>query len=155
MKTQNVELKLRNIVDRGHPKTITIDGNKYYVSKAKIENIRNQEEKKGGFLPLIPLIIGAIGAAGAAAGGAAGIASAVNKKKHDDAILQEEKRHNIELEKVAKGSGINDVIKDFARRSNLEENGKRFLKNTLYNIADSVKIEKQGNGIRLSPWPNS
>ena len=147
-----LEEKLRVIVDRGTPKTVTVKGNKYHISKGKIDFIRNEEEKHGGILPLIPLIIGAIGAAGAAAGGAAGIAKAVNDKKANDKALEEERRHNMELEKAARGSGVGEVIKDFARRSGLEEGGKRLLKNTLYNLSDSIKIEKKGSGLYLQPW---
>ena len=152
-KMNNIELKLRNIVDKGTPKTITINGKKHYISKAKIENVKNQEEKNGGILPLIPILLGALGAVGATAGGAASIAKAVNDKKSQDAMLEEERRHNLELEKTVKGSGVKDAIKEFVKRSGLEENSKRFLKNTLYNLADSVKIEKQGNGLYLQPWP--
>ena len=47
-----------------------------------IENIKLQEEKNGGILPLIPLIIGGI-TAGSVAGGTAGIVQAVNKNKSE------------------------------------------------------------------------
>ena len=59
---KTVELKLRSIVDKNTPKTITIDKKKYYISKPMIENVQLQEEKNGGILPLIPLIIGGIAA---------------------------------------------------------------------------------------------
>ena len=70
-------LKLRNIVNEGRSKTVTIKGKKYYISKDKIRYARNQAEKEGSFLPLIPLILGGVAAAGSVAGGAAGIAKAV------------------------------------------------------------------------------
>ena len=156
------ELKLQNIVDGGKPKTIIIDGKKYYISKTMIENIKNQQEKKGGILPLLPIILGGLAAAGSLAGGTAGVVKAVNDKKAQDEAMKEERRHNKEIEKLAKGSslylqppignGVKDAIKDFAKRSQLEEHGKRALKNVLYNLADSISVQKQGEGIYLSPY---
>ena len=155
LSNDTIEFKLRNIIDKDTPKSIVIDGQKYYISRPQIQYIKNKEAKHGGILPLIPLILGGIAAAGSVAGGAAGIAQAVNKKKAEDKAIAEQERHNKEMERLAKGSGIKDAIRDFSRRSGLEDNGKRFLKNTLYNLADSVKVEKQGNGLYLSAWPKS
>ena len=104
---ENIELKLRNIVNENKPKYITINKQRIYISRPILDYLRKlvkegenlplhlitalsskQEEirsKEGGVLPffLIPLLTG-IGAAGAVAGGAAGIASAVNSKKAED-----------------------------------------------------------------------
>lgn len=166
-----IEMKLRNLVNKDIPKTMTIDGEKYYISRAQLQYIKNEEEKAGGFLPLLPLILGGIAAAGSVAGGSAAIAQAVNKKKAEDMIAAEQVRHNKEMEALAKGTfgkgvsgkglyldppsprggSLKEAIKDFARKSGLEEGGKRLLKNTLYNLADSVKLEPSGNGIFLSP----
>lgn len=68
-----------------------------FVSEAQI--------KKGGFIFTLPAILAAVGAAGSLAGGAAGIATAVNKKKAADRMLEETKRHNLVLEKK-QGSGL-------------------------------------------------
>lgn len=157
---ETIELKLRNIVNKDIPKSITINGKKYYISRAQLQYIKNEEEKSGGFLPLLPLILGGLAAAGSVAGGSAAIAQAVNKKKAEDKIAAEQLRHNKEMEALAKGkglyleprgNGVKEAIKDFAKRSGLEEGGKRLLKNTLYNLADSVKLEPTGNGLFLSP----
>ena len=91
-KNEIIESKLRNIVDKNTPKYITIDKQKYYISKAKINKIRSEEEKNGGILPLLPLIIGGIAAAGSVAGGTAGIVQAVNKSKTERATLEEQKK---------------------------------------------------------------
>ena len=69
---KTVELKLRNIVDKNTPKTVTISKKKYNISKPMIENIKLQE-KNGGILPLIPLTIGGIAAVESVAGRTAGI----------------------------------------------------------------------------------
>ena len=160
---ETVELKLRNIVNKDIPKYITIDGQKYYISRATLQYIKSEEERNGGFLPLLPLILGGIAAAGSVAGGSAAIAQAVNKKKAEDAAAAEQKRHNKAMESFARGNGIflnpeglrgdglKEAIKDLARKSGLEEGSKRLLKNTLYNLADSVNLEPKGNGIFLSP----
>ena len=60
---------------------------------------------KGGFIFSIPAIPGALGAAGSLAGGASAIASAINKKKADDKLIAETKRHNEAME-AKKGSGL-------------------------------------------------
>ena len=148
-----IELKLRNIVNGNTPKSITIDKKRYYISKQMIENIRLQEEKNGGILPLIPLIIGGLAAAGSLAGGAAGIAQAVDKNKAQQAALKEEQRHNKELEKAARGEGLPSPIENFIKKLKLADEGKRVLKNVLHNIDDLIEIKetKDGSGIYLSP----
>lgn len=55
--------------------------------------------KSGGFLPLIPLFA-ALGALGSIGGGAAGIAKAVNDAKAAREQLEEQKRHNIQMEEM-------------------------------------------------------
>ena len=65
----------------------------------KTQFISNSESKKGGFIFTIPAILGAAGALGSLAGGAAGIATAVNKKKSEDKMIQETNRHNKAMEK--------------------------------------------------------
>ena len=68
MLDEKYEAKLRKIIDEGNPKHVTHNGKKIYISKKKINEIR-EKEKEGGILPfLIPLFAG-IGAAGAIAGG--------------------------------------------------------------------------------------
>ena len=37
-------------------------------------------------------------------------------------------------------------------QNQLDENDRRTLKNTLYNLADHIKIEKQGDGLFLNPY---
>ena len=173
VKEEQVELKLRNIVDSGKPRTIVINGKKHYISKDKIQHARIKEEKAGGFLPLIPLIIGAITAAGSLAGGAAGITQAVNKKKAEAAALAEQQRHNREIEAAARGKGVGDgigddiknfaegaydstktAIKNFVRRvpGKVGEEGKKVLKRTLYHLADAIDIKQHGEGLYLSPY---
>ena len=39
-----IERKLRNIIDGNIPKSITVDGKRYYISRADIQYVRNQEE---------------------------------------------------------------------------------------------------------------
>ena len=68
------------------------------LSKSQIRHM----EKTGGFLPLLALLPAILGAAG---GLTAGIASAVNSTKQ----VEEQKRHNMNLEKLAataQGSGV-------------------------------------------------
>ena len=80
---EKLETKIRNIIDNKTPKSITYEGKKVYISKDKIQEIRDfeNENKKGGILPLaalLPLIFGCLTAAGATAGG---VTTAVQKAK--------------------------------------------------------------------------
>ncbi|ESP02836.1 hypothetical protein LOTGIDRAFT_156785 [Lottia gigantea] len=82
--------------------------------------------KEGGFLPFPPLIFAGLTAAGATAGEAAGVAQAVNAKKAADAEKSENHRHNMEMEKIAQGPGVADIlgtVKEFGNR--LSEETKR------------------------------
>jgi len=153
-KAEIVEQKLRNIINGNKPKHITVKGKKHYVSRTTIDYVKSKE-KEGGILPLIPLIIGGIAAAGSIAGGAAGIAKAVDDKKAHEIRQREEERHNKELEKIARGGNLKTAIRSFTKMQNqLNEKDKRALKNTLYNLADHIKIEEQGNGLYLNPYGN-
>jgi hypothetical protein len=69
------------------------------LSKTQLQKIK----KTGGFLPLI---IAALAAAGALAGGAASVAKAVHEKRAADTSLEEQARHNREVEAQLQGSGI-------------------------------------------------
>lgn len=153
-----IATKLENIVREGKPKSITIQGKKYYISKAKIEWLKKeggfQSEKEGGFLPLIPLILGGIAAAGSIAGGAAGIAKAVQDKNANSAALSEQQRHNAEMEKAAKAIGkglspddLRDGIKGFVARINgLKKEDRKIIKKTLLSLAHVIDIQKIGEG---------
>ena len=86
------ELKLREIIDKETPKSIKINGTKYYISK-KIINLVKEKEKEGGILPLIPILAGIFGATAAAAGTAAGVAKTVSDSR-------EAQKKSIEIEKA-------------------------------------------------------
>jgi hypothetical protein len=130
-----------------------------YISRTNLDRLR-ESYKTGGFLPLIP-ILAAIAAAGSVAGGAAGIASAVNKKKAEDQIVAETKRHNAELEKAARGKGVNtggsikeEVVK-FVQTNDLDDDVKRMLKKTLKGIASIIPVRAEGSSLILSPYTGS
>jgi hypothetical protein len=89
----------------------------------------------------------------------------------------EEQRHNMELEKVARGeglhistpgSGLHNVsgqglylqpwksgasiaVKDFVKSTKLDSMGQKTFRCFLKNLHNNVKIEKHGDGIFLSP----
>ena len=64
-----------------------------FLSKAEESSL-----KKGGFIFTVPALMAGIGALGSIAGASSAIASAVNKKKADDKLLAETKRHNKAME---------------------------------------------------------
>lgn len=84
---------------------ILVKGNCLVCGKRKTSFVSEDAAKKGGFIFSIPAILGALGAAGSLAGAASGIASAVNKKKADNQLLAETKRHNKAMESK-QGSGL-------------------------------------------------
>src|SRR5205085_4852010 len=114
-------------------KVIANKGFSYILNKSKIKLLK-LEEKDGAFLPIIPLILAGITALGATAGAATGIAKTVIEKKNNDAKLEEEIRHNKEIEKIAAGSGVqlqpwgktgmSVDVKEFVNNSKLPDMGK-------------------------------
>jgi hypothetical protein len=89
-----------------------------------------------------------------AAGGVATGAAAIAKTVKDSA---ETERHNKEIERIKnskQGDGITDVIKQFSKKTGLEKESRKLLKNVLYNIAEAVEIKetKDGFGLYLKPF---
>jgi hypothetical protein len=105
----NVGLTLR-ITEKGSDKLLLtktqIDKLNKGPANISLSKCQLKALKTGGFLPLIPLIIGAITAAGSVAGGASAIAKAVDDNKSAQKRNLEQKRHNLALEKLAKGGGL-------------------------------------------------
>jgi len=161
-----LESKLNNLIKEGNPKSLTHQGKKVYLSQKKLRELKQEQEKhEGGILPLVtllPLIFGSIAAAGSAASGIATAVTAAKKSKIDELSLQEEKRHNTEIEKAVKGEGI---INDFVSRTELAEEGKNSLCALLKLLSCLFDIQKDGDGIflnsytggalYLSPWKGS
>ena len=100
-----------------------------YISRNNLNKLKDINSKKGGFLPLIPILAGI--AAGGSVAGAAGIASAVNKKKAEDALIAETKRHNIQLEDAARGKGLNggSTAPEVEEEEDESSGGSLFLRN--------------------------
>ena len=76
-----------------------VQGKCVKCSKMKCRFISAAEAKKGGFIFTVPAVLGAVGAVSGLASGASVIATAVNKKKSDDKMLAETKRHHVTMEK--------------------------------------------------------
>jgi hypothetical protein len=149
----------------------------YQLTKAKMKFL-NIDEKSGGLLP-IPLILGILGGLATATTAGATVAKTVLDKKTNDAKLMEEQRHNLELEKAARGesqrddphsgtglhistpgsglylqpwkSGASIAVKDFVKSTKLDSMGQKTFRCFLKNLHNNVKIEKHGDGIFLSP----
>ena len=110
---------------------------------------KNIVDKEGGILPLLPLlgaIFGGISAAGAAGGAAAGITQAVHNKQKADFELEEQKRHNIEVEKIARGQALHN---DEDIEEEMIASAKEFLTGKGYSIFknnDDSDIKKYLSG---------
>ena len=143
-----------------------------YINKDRLNEVKkyleehSEIQKEGGFLPLIPLIIGGIAALGSIAGGTAGIVKAVSDSKFNAAKLEEEQRHNKELEAASRGEGCSSEdgsgiflapwkngmgigVKEFVNGSGLDAIGKKSLRNILKNLSETFKIERKGEGLYL------
>ncbi|ESO91905.1 hypothetical protein LOTGIDRAFT_163265 [Lottia gigantea] len=167
MKVETLVMKMIEAIETASPTVITFNGKKISITKKLIDKYKyckvrddidleriDTNVKKGGFLPfLLPLIFGGIAAAGAATGGISAAVKAANAKKAADAKAAEERRHNLIMEKEAKGSGVGEMIgtiKEFGKR--FREESKKTVKQGLNKLVDSidtgeVKVKHKGNGI--------
>ncbi len=136
-------------------------GFNYELRRAKIK-LMKLDEKEGGFLPALlaglPILMGLIGAT-------TGVANTVINKKNNDAKLEEEQRHNKEIEAIAKGGKQGEslylnpykydggCIKSAVDKSKLDTTGKKVLRTFLKNLSEHYKIEsKEGGSLYLSPY---
>ncbi|ESO86698.1 hypothetical protein LOTGIDRAFT_166973 [Lottia gigantea] len=117
-----------------------IDKYKYCKVRDDIDLERiDANAKEGGFLPLLPLIFAGITAAGVATGRMSAAVKAANAKKPADAKAAEERRHNLAIEKEARGSGVGEMIgtiKEFGKR--FGEETKKTVKQGLNKLVDSI-----------------
>ncbi|ESO86469.1 hypothetical protein LOTGIDRAFT_176011 [Lottia gigantea] len=155
-------------METNSPTLITYNGKKVHIPQKIIDKYKHCEvrddidleridenlTKKGGFLPFLPLIFAGLAAAGATADGAAGIAKAVNDKKAEAAANAEACRHNLAMEREARGgSGVGDILgtaKEFGQR--FGEETKKTVKEGLSKLIDKIdtgemKVTHKGNAI--------
>ncbi|ESO83400.1 hypothetical protein LOTGIDRAFT_176242 [Lottia gigantea] len=168
MKPETLVMKIIEAMETNSPTLITYNGKKVPITQKIIdkykhckvrydidlERIDENLTKKGGFLPFLPLIFAGLAAAGATAGGAAGIAKAVNDKKAEAAANAEARRHNLAMEREARGgSGVGDIlgtVKEFGQR--FGEETKKTVKEGLSKLIDKIdtgemKVKHMGNAI--------
>ncbi|ESO84689.1 hypothetical protein LOTGIDRAFT_168557 [Lottia gigantea] len=141
-------------METNSPTLITYNGKKVHITQKIIDKYKHNKvrddidleridenlTKKGGFLPFLPLIFAGLAAAGATAGGAAGIAKAVNDKKAPAAANAEARRHNLAMEREARGgSGVGEIlgtVKEFGQR--FGEETKKTVKEGLSKLIDKI-----------------
>ncbi|ESO83721.1 hypothetical protein LOTGIDRAFT_168964 [Lottia gigantea] len=168
MKPETLVMKIIEAMETNSPTLITYNGKKVHITQKIIdkykhckvrddidlERIDENLTKKGGFLPFLPLIFAGLAAAGATAGGAAGIAKAVNDKKAEAAANAEAHRHNLAMEREARGgSGVGDIlgtVKEFGQR--FGEETKKTVKEGLSKLIDKIdtgemKVKHKGDAI--------
>ena len=170
-----LEKEIREIIDFGIPRAVTIHGKRTYISGKVIKCIK-EKEKEGGILPLaalIPLIMSVVGGAAGAAGGVAGVVQSVKESKKADAQkkLAEEELRRLKEEKKApsqsqgtvqkveekaaaglfldpyQGRGISDYLRNILKSSNVETSEKKELKKLLKYLKHGVEIKQSGNGL--------
>ncbi|ESO97176.1 hypothetical protein LOTGIDRAFT_174562 [Lottia gigantea] len=169
MKPETLVMNIIEAIVTASPAVITFNGKKFSITKKLIDKYKyckvrddidleriDANAKEGGFLPfLLPLIFDGIAAVGAATGRISAAVKAANAKKAADAKAAEERRHNLAIEKEARGSGVGDMIgtiKEFGKR--FGEETKKTVKQGLNKLVDSidtgeVKVKHKGNRIFL------
>ncbi len=110
--------------------------------------LKEDDDKKGGIIPNLPILAGITALAGLS-----GAVSDVLDKLTNDMKQEEDKWHNMEMEKVANGIGLflnpwKDYgmsldVKDFVNGSGLDDIEKKSLRNILKNLCTHFKIEKK------------
>ncbi|ESO91264.1 hypothetical protein LOTGIDRAFT_153694 [Lottia gigantea] len=121
--TGNFSKRIIEAIETESPTTITYNGKKIKISKKLINRYKHckvrvdidlkriqKSVKEGGFLPFLHLIFAGLAAAEATADEAAGITQSINAKKAADTGKSEKRRHNMEMEKIAQGSGVSDIL---------------------------------------------
>jgi hypothetical protein len=107
-----IRLSYENISGTGKYKLLLTDDQNRLLDKSRklkkgltleLNHSQLKNNHSGGFLPIL---FAALGAIGALAGGSAAIANAVKTSQHQKEEEEEMKRHNKEMEKIAKGSGL-------------------------------------------------
>ena len=90
-----------------------VQGKCVKCSKMKSQFISAAEAKKvkGGFIFTVPAVLGAVGALSGLVSGA----SAINKKKSDDKMLAETKRHHVTKEKKNSKTGEGLYLKPYKK----------------------------------------
>ncbi|ESO83726.1 hypothetical protein LOTGIDRAFT_168969 [Lottia gigantea] len=153
MKPETLVKKIIEAMETNSSTLITYNGKKVHITQKIIdkynckvrddidlERIDENLTKKGGFLPFLPLIFAGLAAAVATAGGAAGIAKAVNDKKAEAAANAEARRHNLAMERGARGgSRVGDIlgrVKEFGQR--FGEETKKTVKEGLSKLIDKI-----------------
>jgi hypothetical protein len=106
------------------------------LSKSQLDYM----EKAGGFLPLLAAIPAIIAAVGGLAGG---VASAVNSSKQTN----EQKRHNEEIEKIARGGSLKSILTKLGLD---KPNSNKIVKGQCVNCS-GFAMKKIGNGLYLEP----
>ncbi|ESO88718.1 hypothetical protein LOTGIDRAFT_165502 [Lottia gigantea] len=133
MKPETLLKKIIEAIETASPTTITFNGKKISITKKLIDKYKyckvrddidleriDANAKEGGFIFSLPLIFSGLIAAGTIAGATAGGPLFANEKKAAAVKAAEEHRHNLKMEKLAKGSGVGEMI------GTMKEFGKRF-----------------------------
>ena len=143
------------------PKGNLSGNDKLYLTESQINKIKkadhsvelrlsksqlNHMEKVGGFLPLLAAIPAILGAMGGLAGG---ITSAVNSTRQ----TSEQKRHNQELENIARGGSLKSILTKLGVDSNEITKGGCINCDGFYmkKIGNGLYLEPQGSGLFLGP----
>ena len=162
---QNEEIKvaekIKDIITTGKPATVAYKGDKVYISKKKISEIREmldetEEEKEGGVLPLVallPLIFGGVSAAAAAAGGVATIVKNVKEGQLADAMKNKIQGDGLYLNPF-QGKGVTKYLRTITKE-NKDKSCYKNIKEMLKKLGKGkveMRINKKGTGLFLAPY---
>jgi len=67
--------------------------------------------------------------------------------------IAKEGQGQVQIKSGGQGQGLADTVKSFAKKTGLEKESKKLLKQVLSNLSDAVDIKetKDGSGLYLSP----
>ncbi|ESO99329.1 hypothetical protein LOTGIDRAFT_158416 [Lottia gigantea] len=148
MKPATLVKRIIEAIETESPTAITYNGKKN-ISKKIIDKYKHCKVRNDIDLERIDKSV----KEEATAGEAARITQAINAKKAADAEKSEKRRHNMEMEKIAQGSGVADIfgtVKKFGNR--FSEETKKTVKEGLSNLIDKIdtgemKVKHKGNAI--------
>ena len=172
------EEKLRERVKNNKTGKVTVNGQKFWLSKKHINELKHKldEEKEGGIIPILPILAG-LASLGALSGGVATTVAKATEAKHyskkgrgiflnppkgDQLLLNPPKGGQLLLNppkgdqlllNPSQGKGVKDFLKNILIQSDMEEEGKKVMKTALKNLSDGIKVKvkesKHGMGIYL------
>ena len=136
---EKTEKKLREIVESGKGRKIIFEGNSIYINQKMIAELKREDEKEGGVIPLLALLPAIIAGLSGVAGIAGGVASTVKNAKEAQVADARKELLEAQKQKIIAGKGV--------EIESIEGEG---FQNGIIDIIPDSKFK--GEGIFLNPY---